>query len=395
MTKITRITATPVNLPLEAPYLWSYGSLAGFSKTIVEVETSDGVVGIGEGPSHGTAAIINKAISPRMIGRDPIDIAGAELVCLPSWRGVTTTIDFSLIRAFGAVEMALWDIRGKMWNAPLYALLGGAVRKTIAFTDYFGFRERAGGIGGEDTPEAVVAYCERMAAEHGTTYFEGKFFTADPAPSIGMLELLRQRLGPRALIRIDSNMAYSVPAARRIARAIEDLDIDNWEDPVATPEELADLRRHTSIPLSVHGIDVRRYVELGAPDAICTDVCVHGGIARTVRFVGACEQMGIDFWCYSGDSGIQSTVYLHLAAALPWIRRPSQSLFRMQPLDVVAEGPLRPRDNHVRVPDGPGLGVTLDRDRLAYCHRLFVEQGPYDKFHDPDRPGVMRRLPLA
>lgn len=393
--KITRITATPVNLPLEAPYLWSYGSLAGFSKTIVEVETSDGIIGIGEGPSHDTAALINAAIAPRMIGRDPIDIAGAELACLPSWRGVTTTIDFGLIRAFGAVEMALWDIRGKLWAAPLHVLLGGAVRKDIAFTDYFGFRGRAGGVGGEDTPEAVADYCERLAAEHGTTSFEGKIFTPDCGPSIRMLELLRDRLGPRALIRIDSNMAYSVPAARRIARAIEDLDIDNWEDPVATPEELADLRRHTSIPFSVHGIDVRRYAQLGAPDAICTDVCVHGGIARTIRFVGACEQMGIDFWCYSGDSGIQSAVYLHLAAALPWIRRPSQSLFRMQPHDVITEGPFKPRHNHVRVPEGPGLGVTLDRDRLAYCHRLYVEQGPYDKFHDPERPGVMRRLPLA
>ena len=393
--KITRIRTTPVNIPLEAPYWWSYGSLAGFSKTIVEVETDDGLIGLGEGPSPATAALIDVAIAPRLIGRDPIDINGCEQVCLPSWRGVSTSIDFSMIRAFGAVEMALWDLRGKAWNRPLYELLGGAVRKDIPFTDYFGFRERTATRGGESTPEEVVDYCLKLREEHGTTYFEGKFSTADPAPSVRMMQLLRDKLGPTALLRIDSNMAYSLTEARRIARAIDSLDIRNWEDPVATLEELAQLRQHTSIPFSVHTIDLRRAAALGVPDSVCTDACVHGGIGRTQRFIGACEQMGIDFWCYSGDSGIQSSVYLHLAAAHTWLREPAQSLFRMQPIDVIEEGPFRPRNNVVRVPEGPGLGVTLDRSKLAHCHKLFVEQGPYNKFHDPERPGFFRRLPLS
>jgi glucarate dehydratase len=67
----------------------------------------------------------------------------------------------------------------------------------------------------------------------------------------------------------------------------------------------------------------------------------------------------------------------------------------MQPLDVIEEGPFRPKANMVAVPEGEGLGVTLSRDKLAYCRRLFLEEGPYDKFHDPDRPGRFRRLPLA
>src|SRR5689334_12791724 len=148
--KITAIRATPVNIPLEAPYLWSYGSLPGFSKTIVEVETSDGIVGLGEGPSPANAITIDKGFAPRLIGRDPFDIQGAEEACLPSWRGVgTTDIDLAAIRAFGAVEMALWDIRGKAWGKPLYMLLGGAHSKLIAFTDYFAFREAKNGAGGE------------------------------------------------------------------------------------------------------------------------------------------------------------------------------------------------------------------------------------------------------
>jgi glucarate dehydratase len=393
--KITKVRTTPVNIPLEAPYLWSYGSLAGFSKTIVEIETDEGIVGLGEGPSPANAVTIDKVFSERLIGRDAIDIQGCELVCLPSWCGLDTTdVDLATIRAFGAVEMALWDIRGKAWQRPLYDLLGGAYRKAIAFTDYFAFRDTHEGKGGEKTPQAVVDYCLGLRHAFGTRLFEGKIATADPAPSIRLLELLRQSLGSSAVLRIDSNKAYSLTEARRIARAIEPLDIRNWEDPVASFEDMALLRQSTSIPFSVHTPNLRRAVSLGVPDAFCTDVNVHGGIGRTLRFVAACEAMGRDFWFYSGDSGVASAAYLHVAAALPWIREPSQSLFRMQPLDVIEEGPFRPVNSLVAVPEKPGLGVTLSQEKLAFCHRLFVENGAFDKFHDPDRPGFFRRLPL-
>jgi glucarate dehydratase len=393
--KISAIRATPVNIPLEAPYLWSYGALGGFTKTIVEVETSDGITGLGEGPSPANVATILNTFAPKLIGRDPIDIQGAEEMCLPSWRGVgTTDVDLASIRAFGAIEMALWDIRGKSWGQPLYKLLGGAHRTHIPFTDYFAFRETRDGKGGEATPDAVVDYCLALNVDHGTTMFEGKLSTADPKPSVRVIELLRRAL-PDAIIRIDSNKAYSLSEAIRIARMLDGLDVRCWEDPVATFEDMPRLRAFTPIRFSVHTPDIRRAVALGSPDAFCTDVNVHGGIGRTVRFIGACEAMGLDFWCYSGDSGIASAVYLHLAAAFPHIREPSQSLFRMQPLDVIEEGTFRPRNNTIEVPHGAGLGVTLSKDKLAYCHRHYLEHGAYDKFHNPDRPGVFRRLPLS
>lgn len=394
--KIRAIRATPVNLPLEAPYLWSYGSLAGFSKTIVEVETDEGISGLGEGPSHKTAALIDEALSPRLIGHDAFDLQGAEEICLPGWRGLGTDVDLALIRAFGAVEMALWDIRGKAWGQPVYKLLGGAHRTRIPFTDYFAFREAGqNGVGGEATVEAVVDYCLALKALHGTTMFEGKFSDVPSERSVKLLEALRKALGPEAMLRIDSNKAYSLTEARRIATAIAPLDIRCWEDPVGSFEEMAALRRHCAIPFSVHTPDLKRAVGLGAPDAMCTDVTIHGGIARTARFIAACEAMGIDFWFYSGDSGIASAAYLHLSAAFPHVREPSQSLFRQQPLDVIEEGPFKPRDNYVDVPHGPGLGVSLSKDRLAYCHLHFLEHGAYNKFHDPARPGVLRRLPLV
>jgi glucarate dehydratase len=392
--KITAIKTTPINLPIEAPYWWSFGWLPGSSRCIVEVETDEGITGLGEAASWTACDVIDRRFTSRLIGRDPIDVAGAELACLPSWRGVSSATDFAAIRAFAAVETALWDIRGKAWGRPLYDLLGGAVRNEVAFCDYFGFRQKSGDKGGELTPEAVVEYCLDLNERHGTTCFEGKLCTRDPAPSIAVLRGLRERLGPEAMLRIDSNMAYSVTEATRIAAQIAELDIRNWEEPCATFEEMRELRRHTAIPFSAHNVDLQRGVELRVPNAFVTDVNVHGGIGRTVRFIGACEAMGIDFWCYSANTGIGSAVYMHLCAAFSWIREPNQSLFHMQPLDVVEEGPFRPKHNTVRVPHGPGIGVTLSREKLGHCHRLFVENGPYDQHHDPEEPGRFKRLPL-
>ncbi len=392
--KITAIRATPVNLPLEAPYVWVFGELPGFTVTVVEVETDQGLIGLGETVGATAARIIGERLAERLIGRDAVDIAGCERACLPWWTGVQSTNDFALIAAFGAVEMALWDLRGKAWGQPLFQLLGGAVRRDIAFTDYFSFRTD-GAVRGERTIDEVVDYCARQQAEHGTTFFEGKFSTADPAESVALLRALRRRLGDGAMLRIDSNMAYSLATARTLVRPLEEIGIRNWEEPVRTFEEMAELRRHTAIPFSSHNFDLARAVTLGTPDAIVTNPTLLGGIGRFVRFVGACEALGVDVWCYSGDSGIGTACYLHLCAALSHLREPNQSLLRMQPADVIEEGPFRPRGNVVAVPDGPGLGVTLSPERLAHYHGLFRRSGPMDKYFDAQSVGSYRRLPLA
>ncbi|HEY4333507.1 MAG TPA: mandelate racemase/muconate lactonizing enzyme family protein [Ilumatobacteraceae bacterium] len=393
--KIAAIRATPVNIPLEAPYLWAFGELPGFTRTIVEVETDDGIVGVGDVNGAGAAATIVELFAPVLIGRDAVDINGAEAVCVPWWKGVQSINDFATIAAFGAVETALWDIRGKAWNQPVHALLGGAVRTEIPFTDYFSFRADGPGVRGERTAEEVADYCVRLREEHGTTNFEGKLSTRDPRHGLRAVQLIRERLGEDVLIRVDSNAAYSLATALRMAPELEALGVRGWEDPVATFEEMARLRRHCSIPISTHNIDLARAVAIGAPDALVTSPSIVGGIGRFARLAAACEEMSVDLWCYSGDSGIGTATYLHVCAAIGWIREPNQSLLRMQPIDVIAEGPFRPRNNVVPVPTGPGLGVTLDPDKLAFAHRLFVDDGPLDKYHQPHRPGEYRRLPLC
>ncbi len=391
--KITKITVTPVNIPLETPFLWTGGYYPGTSKTIVEVATDEGLTGLGEAPSAHLAPVLQD-LAPRVIGKDPLDIAGIENVCIPPWQIVQNTDDSSSVTAFGGLEIALWDLRGKIWNQPLYQLLGGAVRKEIPFTEYFAFRVKKDGIGGEMDPKAVADYCVRMKAEYGSTFFEGKLIQGDPQLEIETVKAIREALGPDAMIRLDSNMQCSLSTARRVLREIEPYDVRNYEDPVATFEEMALLRQHSSIPFSTHVPDIRRAVALGVPDFIVVNFAVLGGINRAIRFIGACEAMGVGFWCYSGDAGICTAAYLHMSAAMPWIHEPSQSLFRCQIADVITGGPFRQTNNVIAVPEGPGLGVELDRDALNRWHSHYVENGPMNHFYTPEKPGYYRRLPL-
>mgnify|MGYP000020561218 FL=1 len=392
--KITDIKVTHVNVPFDAPFWWTAGLYPGASKSIIEVFTDEGVVGLGEAPWWHFGEVIKEEIAPALIGADPLDIANCEARCVPPWQITANTGENAISIAFGAFELALWDIRGKVMNMPLYKLLGGAVRKEIPFTEYFAFRPKNNGAGGEMTPEAIVDYCLRMKDEHGSSYFEGKLILGDPELEIRTVRLLREALGADAMLRLDSNMQWSLTTARWVLRELEPYNIRNYEDPVATFEEMAELRKHSIIPFSTHVPDLRRAVALGAPDYFVCNFAALGGIGKTMKFIAACEAMGKGFWCYSNDLGIMTAAYLHVVAATPWITEPSQSLFRWQIGDVIKNGPFRQTNNTIAVPEGCGLGVELDPEAMKRWHDHFVEHGPMSHFNDPANPGLFRQLPL-
>ena len=100
-----------------------------------------------------------------------------------------------------------------------------------------------------------------------------------------------------------------------------------------------------------------------------------GGIAGTRRFIAECEDAGVGFWFYSGDLGIATAAYLHIAAATPYLDRPSQSLLRWTTDDVIVGGPFSPESGVVPVPTAPGLGVELDEDAVARGVERFSRQG--------------------
>jgi glucarate dehydratase len=138
-----------VNIPLETPYFWPTGICQGTSRTVVEVETDDGVVGLGESPSADCAEQIAQVLAPRLIGFDLLDLAACEQVSVPETRMVQNTDDNSIVKSFGGVEMALWDLRGKYWRQPLYQLLGGA--SDIPFSTHVPDLRRALRLGVPDT----------------------------------------------------------------------------------------------------------------------------------------------------------------------------------------------------------------------------------------------------
>jgi glucarate dehydratase len=379
--RIREIKATPVNIPFRAPYRarrWRSGkaSTASYTKTIVEVRTDEGLIGLGEAADGDRAATIER-LGERLVGLDPLDLNECEARCLP---GDAYHLQLNLLdlrRAFGAIEMALWDLRGKAEGRPLYALLGGAVRRHIPFTEYFSYRLASAEGPGEWTPLEVARYCARMVEEYESPSFEGKVAIFPLAREVEMVREVRRAIGEDRELRLDANGGWTLATAREAVTKLAPYQVQVLEEPVRTFEELARLRPHTPIAFSAHEPDLRRAVHLGVPDYFVQTIPELGGIRRTVEFVAACELLGFGFWFYSGDTGVASAAYLHLAAALEPLRRPSQALFRWMADDVIAEGPFSPYRGTVAVPDGPGLGVTLDRKALERCHQRYRDEGAF------------------
>ena len=373
--KIASIRATPVNIPFTAPYVFSHGCVRSLTKTIVELETDDGVTGLGEVADGDRADDVVK-LGERLCGVDVRETGRAERLCLPGYRYSPWADPQAVRRAFGGIEMAMWDARARGEDVPLHVLLGGAVRTEVPVSEYFGYRLPGVGEEGEDSPEAVADYCGRMIDEHGATNFEGKVATVALEEEVRMVRLIREAVGERP-IKLDANGGWTVPAARDAMRRLDEFVIAYYEDPAETYEEMARLRNFTHAGFSTHALDLPRAVRLGCPDTLVTNLVELGGIARTMAFIDACARFDIGFRFHSGETGVASAAYLQVSAAVEHVREPSQTLLRWYADDVTAEGTPVPKNGVVPVPDGPGLGVTLDRAALRRCHERYLEEGAF------------------
>ena len=137
--KIRSVTATPVNIPLRAPYRFSYGSTASLTKTVIEVLTDDGIVGLGECADGDRAAEV-MAAGEKLIGLDLRAISQAEGLVVPGMAYTPWGNVAAARRVFGGIEMAMWDARGKTDGVSVALLLGSAVRDEVALTEYFSYR---------------------------------------------------------------------------------------------------------------------------------------------------------------------------------------------------------------------------------------------------------------
>lgn len=382
--KIRRVRATPVNIPFTAPYVFSHGSVKSLTKTIVEVETDEGITGLGEVADGDRSADVMK-MGERLAGIDVREITTAERRCLPGIRYTPWGNVVAARRAFGGIEMAMWDARARAEEVPLHVLLGGAVRTEIALSEYFGYRVPGPKEKGEHSPGEIADYCARMVDEHGATNFEGKVATVGLDEEVEMVRLIREAIGDRPL-KLDANGGWTVPTAREAMRRLDPYVIHYYEEPAETYEEMAQLRAFTRANFSTHIVDLPKAVRLGAPDTIVTNLVELGGIRRTIEFIRACELFDVGFRFHSGETSVASAAYLHVSAAMEHVREPSQTLFRWYADDVVNEGTPVPKNGVVPVPNGPGLGVTLDPRAMTRCHERFLAEGVFPPSEMQGRP---------
>lgn len=390
--RITRLTVHRVNLPLVAGYRWASGVYFGATKGIVEIETDAGVTGLGEVATIEHAELVERDFAPRLLGVDPLAIDDCERRCLPEIRTLLNTHDAAPVKAFGGVEMALWDLKGKALQLPLYALWGGPVRQQIGFSEYFALRVPGAAEPGEATPLEVARYCARMRATYGSTLFEGKVGVTDLDTEIAMVREVRAAIGPDATLRLDANYGWPLNVARQALARLAPYNIANIEDPAASFFDMAKLRQHSAIPFSSHRPDLRLAVRLGVPDTFVLNVTALGGLRETMKFIAACETMGVGFWFYSGESAVGTAAYMQLAAAIPYLSQPGQSLLRWYADDVVTPL-LQPQANAAPIPAGPGLGITLDPEALRRCKERYAREGVISQLGDP-RATHYRRFDL-
>ncbi len=373
---IIDVRGTAVNIPLEAPYRFSYGSTASLTKTIVEVETLAGVVGIGEIASGDRSDEVAR-LRDRLLGLDVRDLNEAERRCVPAMRSTPWGDVLGARRVFGGIELALWDARGRIEGRSLCALLGGAVRERVGLTEYFSYRLPGPAHPGESTPLEVARHCARMIELHDAGPFEGKVCTVSLDEEIELVREVRAAIGDARQLTLDANGGWTVPTARAAMARFEPFGIHYWEDPVETPDELAQLRAHTGASFSSHVVDLARAIELRAPDTIVTNLNELGGVRRTVEFIAACARFDVGFRFHSGETGVATAAYLHVSGACEHVREPSQTLVRWYADDVIAGGPFVPEGGALAVPTGPGLGVELDRAALQRCHERYLAEGAF------------------
>ena len=180
---------------------------------------------------------------------------------------------------------------------------------------------------------------------------------------------------------------------------ILDIRNDYFEDPVWGMPQLKRLKDFVPLPIATNTVVVNfeqlaANVQNGAVDVILLDTTFWGGIRPCIKAAGVCETMGLGVAVHSsGELGIQLATMLHLGAVLPNLGYAADAHYHHLADDVIAGGVMRYENGAIRVPDAPGLGVTLDRERLRRYHELYREWGGYPYDRDPGRPGWFAHVP--
>ena len=398
--KIVDIRATTVTVPLHAPLRHSNGAHWGrFVRTLVEVETDDGLIGLGEmGGGGESAEAAFRQLKTYLVGHNPFELEAMRFkICNP-----TASLYNNRTQLHAALEFACLDIMGKFLNVPVYDLLGGKVRDTVGFASYLFFRypHAQTGAGEVRTVDQLVAEAKALKASHGFTAHKLKGGVFAPDYELEAFRAMAHAVGPDS-VRYDPNAALSTEAAIRFGHAIEDLNNDYFEDPTWGLNGMRRVREKVRIPLATNTV-VINFEQLAtnvrdpAVDVILLDTTFWGGIRPCVKAAGVCEtfQTGIAVHS-SGELGVQLATMLHLGAVVPNLAFKADAHYHHLVDDVIVGGLMPYVNGEITVPSDPGLGVTLDRERVGKYAELYKSLGGYAYDRDPGRPEWFPLVPNA
>lgn len=372
--KITAIHVHVLEAPIEARFAFSQNWVDRRVGLVVEIETDAGITGWGDGygPPWALATVIEKYYAPRLIGRSPLagDAIWEELyngLRDHGQRGVP-------IQALSAVDIALWDLRGKHFGAPVHELMGGPVRTSV--------RAYATGLYRRSDDRAEN---HRLLADEAKGYLDTGFTAMKTKVGFGfgddiaLVEMLRETIGSDIELFVDANHGCDRVQAARLARAMEHLDIGWFEEPVE-PEDIegyAELRTRTSIPIaggecSFTRHDFRRILEARAMDVIQPDTASCGGLTEAKRIADMAWTHGTRYNPHVWGTGIGLAAAMQLLAVLPTTTPAFGAHHPLLEYDSTPHpfrqgllaAPIRVEHGVAHVPDGPGLGIEIRHDVL-------------------------------
>ncbi|MEV8625569.1 enolase C-terminal domain-like protein [Streptomyces sp. NPDC051079] len=383
-------------------------------RLVVEVETRGGITGLGETYGDTKYLALARPLAEALPGRSVTDVNGlfrlAEEVCgaAPA-TGVDDRVDAGGLRGaqtadklrlsvVSAFETACLDALGRTLGVPVHALLGGRVRDEVEYSAYLFHKWAAHPGSAPDAwgealdPAGVVEQARRFVDAHGFGSFKLKGGVLPPGRESAAIRALADAFPGRPL-RLDPNGAWSVDTALAVAAELGDV-LEYLEDPVTGTPAMAEVAARTEVPLATN-MCVTAFEEVPeafARGAVRIVLCDHhywGGLHRTRELAALCRTYGVGLSMHSNTHlGISLAAMTQVAATLPRLTHACDTHYPWQTDDVVTVPP-RFRAGRLAVSDAPGLGVDLDRDRLADLHRRWLDDD--GTLRDRDDAAALRR----
>jgi D-galactarolactone cycloisomerase len=370
--RVARVETFVIEQRLEEPFYFSQWEYDRRAVCLVRITAEEGTYGWGEG--YGPARVVEAGaqyLSPFVVGQDPLHEATL-------WQTMyRRSLDYArrgvLVAAISAIDIALWDLKGKLLGQPVSVLLGGRRRDRVRVYATGMYFTRGPDLAGRLAQEA------RVYVQQGFPAIKMKVGLGIQQ-DVDNVRAVREALGPDVALMVDANHAYDRREALSLSRAIEPLDIGWFEEPLS-PEDYegyAELRQRTDIPIAAGECEYlcagfRHLISNHCVDVAQPDICAAGGLTEVRRIVALANAFGINVTPHCWGTGIAFAAALHLASTLdvlPGRLMAAEPLLEMDRSENLLRDDLtvprfRVQDGRVSVPTVPGLGVDVDARLLA------------------------------